>query len=165
MTKPLATAHWLPRFDFILSHPVSSVWPLIVNWDRWIDDYACRHVSGTPDQAGQIKEVSKLDAQGQVQGTFRVHVVLVIPQVRLVYQIMQDGKPFGIHDRIQGYEVFNLYDQGAQTLVTYETVAHYESSQVSQPEYDAYIAQAYRNRDSAWQGDYVPKLRTLLAGR
>lgn len=154
---------WLPRIDFIIDHPAEDVWPLVVHWERWIEDYRSEHVSGERDAVGEIKKISKLGEDGKVTGYFFNEIVRLIPKERLVYRVLPLEEPaFGL-ERIRGYEMFNVYEMNGKTLVTYQTVAQLETSLMSQEELNAAFGQqANANAVRMWSETYVPKLRKLL---
>jgi uncharacterized protein YndB with AHSA1/START domain len=159
-----ASVDWLPRIDFMLEHPVESVWPLLVHWEKWIDPYRCEHVSGPVDAVGEMKRVSQVDAAGKVLEYFHIEIVRLVPKERLAYRILSHGDyQLGPISHIHGYEIFNVHPLKERTLVTYETVAGLESNQITQAEFDKATEGDLTTGLRRWQEEYIPKLRGLLS--
>ncbi len=159
-----AKVDWLPRIDFLLDHPVQKVWPYILRSDKWIKTYRFEHLSGQHNAPGEIKRLSQLGDDGDVQGAFLVETVRVIPEKRLVYRLLPLDEPFRTTEKINGYEIFNLYELDERTLVTYETVARVETTLVSQEEFGSQWLSADGNTMSSWFETYIPELQRQLEG-
>src|SRR5258707_3907891 len=106
----VALANWLPRIDFILEHPIEQVWPIILDWKAWMNDFRIEHVSGPTDQVGEIDRMSYVDKSGKTtDGGFLLELVEISPEMRLVYRLLPLKESYGLVDSMHGYEVFNLY--------------------------------------------------------
>jgi len=159
-----ASVDWLPRIDFMLDHPAEAVWPFLVHWYRWIKNYRCEHVSGPVDAVGEMKRISKLDDAGKVTEHFHIEIVRLIPRERLAYRILsQADYSLGSISHIYGYEIFNVHPLKERTLVSYETVAGMESSQLSQTEFQKAADDDLTTGLRCWQEQYIPELRRLLS--
>jgi hypothetical protein len=158
----MAAAEWLPHAQAVLDSPPEEVWPLVLRWDRWIKDYRVEHVSGERDAVGERKRVSLLDESGQVSGSFSVEVVRLVPNQRLAYRLLPLEKPAFGYERVQGYEIFDLYEVGDKTLVTYQTVARVKSALMTQPDFDMHVKKGLEAGARAWREKYWPELRKLL---
>jgi len=159
----IARIDWLPRIDFFLDHPAKDVWPLLVHWEKWIKTYRSEHVSGPIDAVGEIKKISSLAPDGSVSGYFLIEIVRLVPKERLAYRILSRAE-FSLApvEAIHGYEIFNVYEIGGRTLVTYQTIAEMETSKLSQAEFDAQNAKDLEVGVRSWHEMYVPELRKLL---
>lgn len=164
-----ARADWLPRVDFVLDCKAERVWPLLHQWDMWINGYRCEHVAGEPGKVGEIRKHSQLADDGTILGHYCVEVVRLIPHRRIVYRIVPLEEPFLNIENMRGYLIFNLYEIGDRsTLVTYESVVELESSLESQEEFSARWNQpelAVKDVDmEVWSQTYIPALQELLVG-
>jgi len=156
----ISTADWLPRIDILLDFSVEDVWPLVIHWEKWIRTYHCENVSGRPDEVGEIKKISKLDPAGKSARHFFVEVVRLEPEERLVYRILPPEE--GALEAARGYEIFNLFDLGGRTLVSYETVAQLVTSKVDQAALDARVHRDHAAAQNDWAYKYIPELHRLL---
>jgi uncharacterized protein YndB with AHSA1/START domain len=167
MATTATTAHidWLPHIDFVLDHPVEKVWPFIVDWDAWMPDKVCEHVSGPVDAAGEIQSVVTL-ADGEPVSTIHAEVVRFEPERRIVSRILPIRDPAGLGgiEAARGHMIFNVFPlPGDRTLVAYETVSEMESGSLGQDEFASRFAQAELAGAEHWLTDYVPELKRLLA--
>jgi hypothetical protein len=156
----ISTADWLPRIDFLLDFSAEDVWPLVIHWEKWIRTYHCENVSGRADEVGEIKKISKLDPEGKSTRHFFVEVVRLAPKERLVYRILLPEE--SDLEAASGYEIFNLFDLGGRTLVSYETVAQLVTSKVDQGALDARVHRDHAAAQNDWANKYIPELQRLL---
>ena len=158
-------ADWLPRMDFVVDGPPARVWPLVLNWNSWIQDRRSEHFSGEPDTVGAIRKISKLDEDGNSGSPSFTQLVRVEPNRRLVSRILPpDGAPEG--EGLWGYTIFNLHDLGEKTLVCYETVAEMRSSTLSAVDVEESVGEkSHRETERIWAEKYIPQLRKLLLER
>lgn len=164
MTTPRAdiaasTVNWLPRIDFTLDHAVTDVWPLVLDWDKWITDYRREHVSGDRGMVGEINKFIRLEDGGY----FLAETVGLIPNARLVYKFLPLEEPFVDIEVIEGYEIFNLHAiSKSRTLVEYETVARMESSLLPEADFREKYEHTSTIGSQGWTEKYIPALRELL---
>jgi len=164
-TETRAHIDWLPHIDFVLEHPVEKVWPHIVDWDKWMPDKVCEHVSGPTDAAGEVKSVATLH-DGEVVSTIYAEIVRFEPERRIAYRLLPLRETTGLAgiDEARGHMIFNVYPLPAnRTLLAYETVAEMESATLGQDEFTSEFAEAEVVGNTHWLDDYVPELKRLLA--
>ena len=167
MTTETTQSHidWLPHIDFELDHPVEKVWPHLVDWDKWMPDKVCEHVSGPENAVGSVHSIATLQ-DGQVVSTIYAEIVRLEPDRRLAYRLLPSREPAGLAavDAARGHLIWSLYPlPGDRTLMVYETVAEMESSSLAQDEFTAQFAEAEVTGNRHWLDDYVPELKRLLA--
>lgn len=161
----MAFSDWLPHAQCVLDQPPQIVWPHVLRWDEWIRDYRLEHLTGQKDAVGERKRVSLLDEAGNVSGSFHVQVAALVPNTRLAYRILPFEKPAFGFERVQGYELFNLYDLGAKTLLMYQTIASVETSLMPQEQFATHVSNALQAGGGAWNEKYWPELRRRLASK
>jgi uncharacterized protein YndB with AHSA1/START domain len=167
MTTTETKAHidWLPHIDFVLEHPVEKVWPHLVDWDKWMPDKVCEHVSGPTDAAGEVKSIVTLQ-DGEPISTIYGEIVRFEPDRRIVYRILpvREAAGLGGIDGARGHMIFNIYAlPGDRTLLAYETVAEMESTSLAQDEFTSQFAEGEVTGNKHWLADYLPELKRLLA--
>jgi hypothetical protein len=156
---------WLPHIHFELDHPVEKVWPHLLDWDEWMPDKVCEHVSGPEKATGAVQSVATLQ-DGEVVSTIHAEIVRLEPERRLAYRLLpfRGATGLAVIDSARGHMIWNLYPlPGGRTLLAYETVAEMESSSVEQDEFTARFAAAEETGSEHWLEDYVPELKRLLA--
>lgn len=165
-TEIKAHVDWLPHIDFVLGHAVEKVWPHIVDWDRWMPDKVCEHVSGPKDAAGEVKSVDTV-RDGEVIETFQAEIVRFEPNRRLAYRILPLGDNSGLAgvSSARGHLIFNIYSiPGERTLLVYESLIEMESVSIGQAEFTSQSAAEELAGHAHWLETYVPELKRMLAG-
>jgi hypothetical protein len=160
-----AHVDWLPHIDFVLDHPVDRVWPHVVDWDKWMPDKVCDHISGPTDAAGEIKSVVTID-DGKVVETIQAEIVRFEPQRRLAYRLLPLSEDSGLDGVIsaRGHMIFNIYAvPGDRTLLAYESVIEMESLSIEQDEFSSQFAEEELAGHAHWLDKYVPELKRMLA--
>lgn len=167
MEAAVTKAHidWLPHIDFVLEHPVEKVWPHIVDWDKWMPDKSCEHVSGPKDGVGEIKSILTFD-DGNVVESIQAEIVRLEQERRVAYRLLPLGEDAGLGgvDSARGHMIFNTYSlPGDRTLLAYESVIEMESRSVGQDEFNSQFAGEESAGHAHWLDSYVPELKRLLA--
>ncbi len=160
-----AHVDWLPHIDFVLEHPIEKVWPHIIDWDKWMPDKACEHVSGPDDAVGEIKSVLTFE-DGKVVESIQAEIVRLEPQRRVAYRLLPLTEDSGLAavDSARGHMIFNIYPlPGDRTLLAYESVIEMESRSVGQDEFDSQFAAEESAGNAHWLDRYVPQLKRMLA--
>jgi len=165
-TTETQNAHidWLPHIDFVLDAPVEQVWPHLLDWDKWMPDKVCKHVSGPEKAVGAVESIDTLH-DGEVVSTIYGEIVRLDPERRIAYRLLpfREQGLAGI-DAARGHMIWNIYPlDGGRTLLAYETVAEMESSSIEQGEFTKQFAEAEITGNKHWLDDYVPELKRLLA--
>ncbi|HZQ63896.1 MAG TPA: hypothetical protein VFA66_01555 [Gaiellaceae bacterium] len=164
-TETKAHIDWLPHIDFELDAPVSKVWPHLLDWDTWMPDKVCKHVTGPEKAVGAVESIETL-SEGEVISTIYGEIVRLEPERRIAYRLLPARETAGLAniDSARGHMIWNLYPlPGDRTLLAYETVAEMESSSLGQEEFTAQFAAAEVTGRNHWLEDYVPELKRLLA--
>jgi hypothetical protein len=160
-----AHVDWLPHTDFVLEHPVEKVWPHIVDWDKWMPDKVCEHVSGPEDAVGEIKSILTFE-DGKVVESIEAEIVRFEPDRRLAYRLLPLSEASGLDEvnSARGHMIFNIYALPPdRTLIAYESVIEMDSLSVGQDEFTSQFAEAEVAGTPHWLEKYVPELRRLLA--
>jgi len=117
------TVRYTVHVETTLEHPAEKVWPHILRWDAWIEDYREERVGGAPDAVGEVLRVSHFDETGRLDLSFFVSIFKITPHRQLVYKIIS---PLYSYDAetgavtaapTMGFEILNLREDGETTVI------------------------------------------------
>lgn len=165
--------YWV-RLEIVLDHPAGKVWPLVLHWDRWVNDTEFREyrIAGSLDTEGEIKKVIHFDDSGRLDFNFHAEVVKLVPQQRLIYKFLSPMVAYdsttgaAIEIPYTGYEVFELREQDGKTTLTFDLYAEEGRAVALTKAESRRIAAAFVTAtEERWYGRYFPRLKALLAGQ
>lgn len=125
--RKVSPVYLLREGEMLINAPVSTVWPLVVNYPSWQHYSTVKTVEGVPGREGEVVMLRKEEA-GFVFPTYFARTIKIVPQRRIIWKTyIESGTPeidrFGIVD-------FKLYEEGAVTRFTnsllYEFLVPYE---------------------------------------
>ena len=98
-------------------------------------------------------------------GYFYNEIIEVTPNRRLAYRLMSEREPDKYHqpwDVVSSYQVFDLYSLGDRALVTYQTIAKLENTDISDEKLSEYNRARRAVGEEKWNNLYFPKLEKML---
>jgi hypothetical protein len=159
----------LIHVETALDHPVEKVWPHVLHWNQWVDDYLEHRIAGVPDVEGEIKSIEHFDETGRMDASYFAKVIRIVPRERLIYKILSPSCSYdattGVRTEmpLTGYDIFNLRSEGGGTILTVEILADMVPAGVAHEQLQHFCAEYTAKAEKAWYERYLPRLKELLS--
>jgi len=166
---PCLSVDLLVSVETILEYPVETVWPYILHWKRWVDNYIEHRIAGTANAEGEIKSISHLDATGRMQAQYFVKLIKVVTHKLLVYKILSPCYNYDASNgarsqtELRGYDVFRVRPENRRTIMNLEIYAETELQNTSETEARDFAQKHQIEAERNWYETYFPRLRLLLS--
>jgi hypothetical protein len=168
--SPLPRVVLSARMETTFDYAIEAVWPYMIHWGSWIDDFVAHHVAGTPESVGEVRRISSFDESGRLARSFCHEVIKFDPPNQFVYKMRS---PLSEYDARTGqiteipvieYDINTLIDVGGKTLYSCDVVGEYRSPTILTEEQAHAAAEAYRvNGVKTWAEKYFPAVKKLMA--
>jgi len=159
----------LVSVETTLEYPVETVWPYVLQWKRWVDDYIEQRIAGTANTEGEIKSISHLDATGRMQSQYFVKLIRVLTHKLLVYKILSPSYNYDASNgarsqmALSGYDVFRVRAENGRTVMNLEIYADMELQNTSETQARDFAQKHQIEAERNWYETYFPRLRLLLS--
>ena len=148
-------------FEIVINRPAKYVWPHLLNFGSWIEDFTWVHISGERNKVGEITYLynPKIPVADQDKELGTVKTLDVIPE-RLTHHVnpLHIDANGGVSN---GNNVVTLNEFNGKTKVTYIGNKQYILSQGTKEELHESLLKFNKDVQQRFEGQYLPRLKEL----
>lgn len=151
------------HFSINIDRPAKEVWPHLIKFESWMEDFSWTHVSGKPNTEGEVLHLhheSIPSKDRSESNALIVKAVNIIP-MRLSHHInpllvTPDGS---LHF---GTNILTLHEKNGKTKVDFYANKSLKTSSKTEGEVRSSLEAFSKSAAKRWQEVYLPRLKSLV---